>query len=111
MEMILFVLSPLTLLVDMIFISLLSLGAAWYFYFYQKQNFFGGYVGATMIALLGSLVMFALFQKFIADIIKWLMSPKWGAIQISNVNLIAVGIGALLSLFVVQKIQLRRKRE
>lgn len=109
--MILLVLSPITLLVDMIFISLLSLGAAWYFYFYQKQNFFGGYIGATVIAMFGSLLVFSLFQKIIADIIKWLMSPKLGALQISNVNLIAVGIGALLSLFIVQKIQLRKKRE
>lgn len=104
-------LSPITLLVDMIFISLLSLGAAWYFYFYQKQNFFGGYIGATMVAMLGSLLMFALFQKFVADIIKWLMSPKLGALQISNVNLIAVGIGAFIALVIVQKIQLRSKRE
>lgn len=103
--------SPWVLLVDMLFISLLSLGAAWYFYFYQKQNFFGGYIGATFIAMLGSLLMFSLFQKLITDIIKWFMSPKLGAVQISNVNLIVVGMGAFLALFIVQKIQLRKKRE
>lgn len=103
--------TPWTILVDMIFIVALSMGAAWYFYFYQKQNILGGFIGATVIAGLGSILVFTFFQKFIRDLIMWLMSPKLGAFQLSNVNLIVVGMGAFLALYLVQKMQMRNRRE
>jgi hypothetical protein len=103
--------APWTVLVDMFFIVALSMGVAWYYYFYQKNNILGGFLGATLFATIGSILMFTFFQKFIRDIIMWFMSPKLGAIQISNVNLIVVSIGAFLALYIVQKIQFRNKRK
>jgi hypothetical protein len=103
--------SPWTVLIDMFFVVMLSVGVAWYFYFYQKQNIIGGFIGATVIAGLGSILVFTLFQKIIRDIIMWLMSPKIGSIQLSNMNLIVVGMGAFLALYLVQKMQMRNRRE
>ncbi len=103
--------SPWTLLVDLIFILGISMSIAWYFYIYQKNYILGGFMGATAIAGLGALLVFSFLQRFIRDIIMWLMSPKIGAIQISNVNLIVVFMGAFSFLYIVQKIQFRNKRE
>ncbi|MCB1178347.1 MAG: hypothetical protein KDK36_12250 [Leptospiraceae bacterium] len=103
--------SPWTLLIDLFFIVTISMGSAWYFYFYKKINFLGGFIGATAIAGLGALLVFAFLQRFVRDLIMWLMSPKLGSVQISNVNLIVVFMGAYLFLYLVQKIQFKKKRD
>ncbi len=102
--------SPWTLLIDLFFIVSISMGTAWYFYFYKKYDILGGFLGATTIAGMGALLMFAFLQRIVKDIIMWLMSPKFGSIQISNVNLIVVLMGSFLFLYIVQKIQFRKRR-
>ncbi len=83
---------------------------AWYFYFYKKKVIIGGYVGASTIASFGAILLFAFFHKGIRDFIMWLMSPKLGTIQLSNVNLIVIVIGAFLSLYIVEILQKKRSR-
>ena len=94
---------PLTILVDIIFIVGISTMVAWYFYFYLKKEIIGGFVGAILIL--------ASLQTFVRDIIMWLMSPKLGTIQLSNVNLIVIFLGAYLSLFLLIKINYNRGRK
>ncbi|HMV41411.1 MAG TPA: hypothetical protein PK079_17585 [Leptospiraceae bacterium] len=102
---------PLTILVDIIFITAISSLIAWYFYFYLKKEIIGGFIGAIVISALGSILLLASLQSFIRDIFMWLMSPKLGTIQLSNVNLIVVFIGAYLSLYLLIKINYNRKRK
>ena len=103
--------APWTLLMDIILILALSMIVSWYFYIHKKKVILGGYIGATTIASLGSILLFAFFHKGIRDFIMWLMSPKIGTIQLSNLNLIVIAMGAYLSLFIVDILQRRRTRE
>ncbi|NBU96986.1 MAG: hypothetical protein EBS19_02040 [Spirochaetia bacterium] len=103
--------APWTLLMDIIFILALSMIVSYYFYYYKKKEILGGYIGATVIAIFGSILLFAFFHKVVRDFIMWLMSPKIGTIQLSNVNLIVIVLGAFLSLFIVDVLQKKRRRE
>lgn len=102
---------PLTILVDIIFIVGVATMVAWYFYFYLKREVIGGFVGAIVISGLGAILILATLQTFLRDIIMWLMSPKLGTIQLSNVNLIVIFLGAYLSLFLLVKINYNKKRK
>ncbi|MBP7281354.1 MAG: hypothetical protein KBA66_07255 [Leptospiraceae bacterium] len=102
---------PLTILVDIIFIVGISTMVAWYFYFYLKREVIGGFIGAVVISGLGAILILATLQTFLRDIIMWLMSPKLGTIQLSNVNLIVILLGAYLSLFLLVKINYNKKRK
>ncbi len=97
---------------DIFFLAGAGALAAWYFLFYRKRDMFGGFLGSLLIASTGGLLIFAVFQKIVRDIVMWMISPKFGSEQISNLNLIAVIAGAFLSLYLVSRIQPRfRKTE
>ncbi|MDX1958899.1 MAG: hypothetical protein SFU98_10015 [Leptospiraceae bacterium] len=102
--------SPLTILVDVFLLVGLSLFFGWYFYFYLKREIIGGYLGAILFALVGSLLFFTFSHKIIRDILMWFMSPKIGSYQISNLNLIVVALGAFGTLYLVDKIQNRKRK-
>lgn len=102
---------PLSILVDLIFIVGISTMVAWYFYFYLKREIIGGFIGAIVISGLGAILVLATLQTFIRDIIMWLMSPKLGTIQLSNVNLIVIFLGAYLALFLLIKLNYNKKRK
>ncbi|MCE9500222.1 MAG: hypothetical protein K8R21_06965 [Leptospira sp.] len=102
--------APWTILVDIIFFIAVSALVAWYFYFYLRKDLLGKFLGATLVAGIGALIIFALLQEVIRDIIMWLMSPKIGSSQLSNVNLIAVFIGGYLALYLMNKINHNRDR-
>ncbi|MCB1140824.1 MAG: hypothetical protein H7A24_07270 [Leptospiraceae bacterium] len=99
-----------TVLIDIIFLLAISMGMAWYFYFHNRKNIIGGFIGATTIATLGALILFAFMHNSIRDLFMWLMSPKIGTVQLSNMNLIVVTIGAFLSLYFVDLLQNRKLR-
>lgn len=103
--------APWTLLMDIILLLALSMLVSYYFYVYQKKVILGGYVGTTAIASFGAILLFAFFHKGIRDFIMWLMSPKIGTMQLSNLNLIVIVLGAYLSLYIVDILQRRRRRE
>lgn len=102
---------PLTILVDIIFIVGISTLVSWYFYFYKKKDILGGFIGAIVIAGLGSLLILATLQTLVREIIMWLMSPKLGTIQLSNVNLIVVFAGAFLSLYILTRLNFNKQRQ
>lgn len=102
---------PLTILVDIIFIVGIATVVAWYFYFYLKREVIGGFVGAIIISGFGAILILATLQTFLRDIIMWLMSPKLGTIQLSNVNLIVIFMGAYLSLYLLIKINYNKQRK
>jgi hypothetical protein len=99
-----------TILIDIIFLLAISMGMAWYFYFHNRRNIIGGFIGSTIIAVIGALILFAFMHKSIRDLLMWLMSPKIGTVQLSNMNLIVVSIGAFLSLYFVDLLQKRKMR-
>ena len=74
-------------------------------------NIIGGFVGAIVISGLGAILILATLQTFLRDIIMWLMSPKLGTIQLSNVNLIVIFMGAYLSLYLLIKINYNKQRK
>lgn len=65
---------------------------------------------AFLVALLGSLIILSIFQDIIRDIVFWLISPKVGIYQLSNVNLIAVLIGGYLALYIMNRINHNKER-
>lgn len=96
---------------DIFFLAGAGALASWYFLFYRRREMFGGFLGSLLIAGTGGLLIFAVFQKFVRDIVMWMISPKFGSEQISNLNLIAVIGGAFLSLYLVSRIQPRFRKK
>lgn len=101
--------NPLIFLIDIILLVSIASIASWYFYYYLKKDFFGKFLGGAMAAMAGSVILL-LLQKPIRYMIMWLMSPKWGDSQLSRVNLIVASIGALLSLYIFNKINKNKER-
>lgn len=99
-----------TSLVDIVFFLGASAIVAWYFYYYLKKDLLGKFWGAMLVAAGGALIVFALLQTIIRDIIMWLMSPKIGSTQLSNVNLIAIFIGGFLALYIMNRINHNKER-
>ncbi|EPG73956.1 hypothetical protein LEP1GSC050_2667 [Leptospira broomii serovar Hurstbridge str. 5399] len=93
-----------------LFVVGISGGLAWYFYFYKRKDLLGGFWVAFLVALLGSLIILSIFQDIIRDIVFWLISPKVGIYQLSNVNLIAVLIGGYLALYIMNRINHNKER-
>ncbi|MCB1160502.1 MAG: hypothetical protein H7A25_17570 [Leptospiraceae bacterium] len=103
--------NPFIFLIDIIFLVSISSIVSWYFFFYQKKEIFGGFLGGTIIASFGA-VLILLTQSPIRDFVMWLMSPKIGTTQLSRVNIIVATLGAFLALFILEKIgKARSKRE
>lgn len=111
----LFIFPPLgapfwTNLVNILFLLGVSALLAWYFYYYRKKDLLGKFWGAMLVAAFGALIVFALLQDEIRGVIMWLMSPKIGATQLSNVNLIAIFLGGYLGLYIMNRINHNKER-
>jgi ABC-type Fe3+-siderophore transport system permease subunit len=102
---------PITILVDIFFLALFSSFVSWYFNFRLKKEIFGGFFGGAFFTALGSLIFMLAFQNSMRSIIMWLMSPKLGNIQLSNLNLIALLTGGFLTLYIIYLVQQKRKKE
>jgi len=102
--------SPWTILVDILFFGGISALFAWYFFVYLRKDLLGGFWGAVFVAGIGALILFATFQTIIREVIMWLMSPRIGTVQLSNVNLIAISIGAYLALYIMNQINHNKER-
>lgn len=100
-----------TVIVDAVFFLGASAIIAWYYYFYLRKDLLGGFWGALVVACLGALIVLALAQNFIRDVIMWLMSPKIGSTQLSHVNLIAVLLGAFYALYIMNRINHNKERK
>ena len=101
---------PWTILIDIIFIVTVASVIAWYFYSKEKRYIIGNFIGAAIIAFTGSIIMYSLFQNIVRDVLMWLMSPKIGTYQLSNVNLIAAFLGAYLAVYIVTQLDYKKKR-
>lgn len=102
--------SPWTYLVDVIFFCGISALFAWYYYSFLKKDILGKFWGAALVAGLGALIIFSTMQTVIREVIIWLMSPRIGTMQLSNVNLIAISIGAYLALYIMNQINHNKER-
>ncbi len=99
-----------TTILDVLFVIGISGGLSWYYYYYKRKDLLGGFWGALVVALLGSLIILSLLQDFIRSVVLWLVSPKFGIYQISNVNLLAVLLGGLLALYIMNRINHNKER-
>ncbi|WP_001052859.1 hypothetical protein [Leptospira interrogans] len=99
-----------TTILDVLFVVGISGGLSWYYYYYKRKDLLGGFWGALIVALLGSLIILSLLQDFIRSVVLWLVSPKFGIYQISNVNLLAVLLGGLLALYIMNRINHNKER-
>ena len=102
--------SPWTKIVDLLFLFGISTFFAWLYYSYMRKDLLGKFWGATMVAAVGALIVFAILQNVIREIIVWLMSPKIGSVPLSNVNLIAISLGAYLALYIMNRINHNKER-
>ncbi|GBF50145.1 hypothetical protein LPTSP4_16690 [Leptospira ryugenii] len=101
---------PWTILVDILFFFLASAACAYYFYYYKRRDLLGKFWGSTLVAGIGALIVFATLQTYIRDIIMWLMSPKIGSTQLSNVNLVAIFLGGFIALYIMNRINHNKER-
>ncbi len=99
-----------TIIMDFLFFVGASALVAWYYFFYLRKDLLGGFWGAMLVACVGALIVFALLQNVIRDVIMWLMSPKIGSTQLSHVNLIAIFLGAFFALYIMNRINHNRER-
>jgi len=102
--------SPWTIIVDIAFFGGISGLFAWYFYVYMRKDLLGKFWGAALVAGIGALIIFSTLQTVIREVIVWLMSPRIGSVQLSNVNLIAISIGAYLALYIMNQINHNKER-
>ncbi|MCZ8238379.1 MAG: hypothetical protein O9346_03780 [Leptospiraceae bacterium] len=102
--------SPWTSIVDIIFFLGANALVAWYYYYYLRKDLLGKFWGAMLVSAIGALIVFALLQNFIREVIMWLMSPKIGSTQLSNVNLIAIFLGGFIALYLMNRINHNKER-
>jgi hypothetical protein len=100
--------NPLIFLVDIIFLVTIASITSWYFYYYQKKEIFGNFLGGAIISVSGA-VLLLILQKPIRDFIMWLMSPKVGSDQLSRVNIIVASLGAYLAMYLLYKISKKKE--
>ncbi len=91
------------------FAVILGIGliVSWIFFYLRKRDIFGGFIGGTVIAILGALLgIYA--DKFILDyIIKGLQFLVYHF----NVNIIAGFIGAYIAVYITNKLNHDKKRD
>jgi len=102
--------SPWTSIVDIIFFLGAKALVAWYYYYYLKKDLLGKFWGTMLVSSIGALIVFALLQNLIREVIMWLMSPKIGSAQLSNVNLIAIFLGGFIALYLMNRINHNKER-
>ncbi len=99
-----------TIVFDFIFFLGATALVAWYYYYYLRKDLLGKFWGAMLVSAIGALIVFAIFQNPIREIVMWLMSPKLGSTQLSNVNLIAIFLGGFVALYFMNRINHNKER-
>lgn len=91
------------------FLVYIGLGAAisWFFFYLRRLDLFGGFLGAAVVALIGSILGAFLLQKPL----KFIIDGMQNGLGISNVNIIAALIGGVVSVLLLSKINNGRKRK
>ena len=91
------------------FLVYIGLGAAisWFFFYLRRLDLLGGFIGATVVALIGSILGAFLLR----DILNVIIDALRGGLGISNVNIIAALIGGVTSVLLLSKINNGRKRK
>ncbi|MFW5807630.1 MAG: hypothetical protein ACOCWH_01105 [Spirochaetota bacterium] len=97
----------LTSLIPFAVILFIGLIVSWIFYFIRKRDIFGGFVGGTVIAILGALLgIYA--DKFILD---YVIKALQFLVYHFNVNIIASFIGAYIAVYITNKLNHDKKRD
>lgn len=97
----------LTNLIPFAIILGIGIVVSWIFYYIRKRDIFGGFVGGTVIAILGALLGIYT-DKFILDyVIKILQYLVYQF----NVNIIAGFIGAYIAVYITNKLNHDKKRD
>lgn len=102
--------NPIIFLVDLIFLISIASIMSWYFYYFRQKEIFGKFLGGTIIAM-GGAVLILILQNPIRDVIMWFMSPKMGTMQLSRVNIIAAFLGSYIALYVLIRINRNKERK
>jgi hypothetical protein len=101
---------PITILVDILFLTAISSFMTWYYIFKMKKALIGGFALGVLISSAGTILLLSLFQNIFRSIIMWLMSPKIGTFQLSNLNLIFTCISSFLILYLISIFQKNKKK-
>ena len=102
---------PITILVDILFLSAISSFAAWYYIVKLKKELFGGFFISVILSATASIIIVALFQNFFRGLIMWFMSPKLGNFQLSNLNLILVVVSSFSVLYLISILQSKKSKK
>lgn len=89
-----------------------GLAAAYYFYYHKQKDLPGGFWVATLIAVIGSVlvVMLTGIDSWFMRIVSWLMTPKFDDVLLVRINIITAVLGAFLFVFILNKINQNRTR-
>jgi hypothetical protein len=102
---------PITILVDILFLSAICSFTSWYFIVKLKKNLIGGFFISVILSAVGSILIVAIFQNFFRSLVMWFMSPKLGNFQFSNLNLILVFISSYTVLYLISVLQNKKPKK
>jgi uncharacterized membrane protein YeaQ/YmgE (transglycosylase-associated protein family) len=94
-------------LIDFLVYLALAAAISWFFFYFKRLDLFGGFLGATVVALIGSILGAFVFGRLLSEIIKFLQN----GFNISNVNVIAAVLGGTVSVILLSKINNGRQRK
>lgn len=92
--------------------GLSGLAAAYYFYHYRRKDLPGGFWGASVVAVVGAVLVSMLtgIEYWFTRLISWLMQPRLDDILLVRVNIIAAVLGAFLFVYILNRINQDRGR-
>lgn len=85
---------------------------AWYFYYFRRRELIGGFWVAMILATVGAVLFTTLasIKSWFANLVYWLMLPKYEETLLAPVNLITALIGAVLFVYILNRINHDRER-
>ncbi len=86
---------------------LLSALLAWFFYYWRRKDFVGGFLGTAFVALIGCILGAFAISDTLKKIIYWLQEGS----SLSNVDIIASLIGGYVFLYVFNRFNHNRERK
>ena len=103
----------LRMFTDFIIYGLIGAAASWFFYSYRRRDLLGGFWGGLVIGTIGGVIVSLVassFDQLFLRLVSFLMYPKINNKFYFTVNIIAASIGALLFVYILNRINHDRAR-
>jgi hypothetical protein len=97
---------------DLLVYFITGLIIAYYYYHFRRKDLLGGFWGGVAIGTLGAVLISVLtsFDSWFIRSVTWLMQPKIGDRFLFRVNLITAVFGAILFIYILNRINHNKDR-